>query len=346
MHFLADYGIFLAKTLTLVIAVILTLVGVIAVASKEKEREKLEITKINDHFNELAKAIKKSLMSKSDLKQLHKAEKKDKKTDKKTDKKGKAPKKSKRIFVLNFQGDIRASKVSALREEITAILQVAEANKDEVVLKLESPGGAVHGYGLAASQLQRLKQKEIPLTICVDKVAASGGYMMACVADKILAAPFAIIGSIGVVAQMPNFNKLLKKNNIEFEQVTAGEYKRTLTMFGENTNKARNKFQDDINEIHQHFKNFIQANRKTVAIEQVATGEHWLATQAQQYNLVDELMTSDDYLLSAADTADLYKLHYRTRKKLGQRFAGTLKSIISSLYQAPQEEAQETKFLA
>ena len=151
-----------------------------------------------------------------------------------------------------------AHEVESLREEITAIISIANPSKDKVLIRLESGGGVVHGYGLAASQLQRIKSAGIPLSVAIDKVAASGGYMMACVADEILAAPFAIVGSIGVIAQIPNFNKILKKNDVEFEQITAGEFKRTLTLFGENTDKAREKFREEIEQTHDLFKTTLE----------------------------------------------------------------------------------------
>ena len=208
---------------------------------------------------------------------------------------------------------------SHLRQEISALLAVAVPGRDEVVVLLESPGGVVHGYGLAASQLARVRDAGVSLTICVDKVAASGGYMMACLANRLLAAPFAIVGSIGVVAQIPNFHRLLKKNDIDVELMTAGQYKRTLTLLGENTEAGREKFQQDIDETHQLFKNFVQQWRPQVDIEVVATGEHWFATQAIELKLVDALQTSDDYLRHRATDADLFALHWRQRKTLGQK---------------------------
>jgi serine protease SohB len=237
-----------------------------------------------------------------------------------------------RVFVLNFQGDIKATAVNNLREEITALLQVATP-QDEVVLRLESGGGMVAPYGLAASQLQRLKDKRIPLTVTIDKIAASGGYLMACVGDKILAAPFAIIGSIGVVAQLPNFHRFLKKRDIDFELLTAGEYKRTLTIFGENTVKAREKTQDDLEEIHHLFKAFIQANRKQVDMVEVATGAHWLAKDALALNLVDELITSDDYLsiLAGSDKAEIYECQYMTKKTVLEKLSSNVQSALGKL---------------
>jgi serine protease SohB len=205
-----------------------------------------------------------------------------------------------------------------LREEITAILTLASSN-DEVLLKLESPGGMVHSYGLASSQLDRLRKKNVPLTVCVDKVAASGGYMMACVADKILAAPFAIIGSIGVVAQIPNFNKLLKKHDVEFEMMTAGEHKRTLTMFGENTDKGREKFAEELEETHQLFKDYVSERRPQVDIDKIATGEIWFGSRALAMSLVDGIQTSDEYLVSRIEQADVFEIAYVVKKTLHQR---------------------------
>jgi serine protease SohB len=223
-----------------------------------------------------------------------------------------------RVYVLDFDGDIKASATESMRHEITALLTLATA-KDEVVLRLESGGGMVHSYGLASSQLARIRQAGIPLTICIDKVAASGGYMMACIGDKIISAPFAILGSIGVVAQLPNVNRLLKKHDIDFEVLTAGEYKRTLTVFGENTEKGREKFQEELDITHELFKNFVARYRPQLAIDDVATGEVWLGMAALDKQLVDELKTSDEYLSERAKVAEVFHLHYSERKSLQER---------------------------
>jgi serine protease SohB len=258
-------------------------------------------------------------LNKKAFKLWQKAQKQEEKAQEKN------PTEKKHVYVIDFVGDIRASAVENLREEITAILSIATP-KDEVIVRLESPGGMVNTYGLAASQLQRIRDKHIPLTVIVDKVAASGGYLMACVAHKILAAPFAIIGSIGVVAQLPNFHRLLKKKEIDYELITAGEYKRTLTMFGENTDKAREKFQEQIQDIHDHFKQFIHKNRGIVNLPEVATGEYWLASKALELKLVDELTTSDDYLLTQSHTADIYHVQYCVKKSVGSRLANFMQN--------------------
>jgi serine protease SohB len=323
MQFWSVYGLFLAKIITAVVAILIVVGGVFAILRKGKvEKERLEIKKLNEKYDEYAKTLNVELLSKAENKKLVRAEKKQEKDRKVQDRK--------RIFVLNFHGDIRASGVQALREEITAILRVAKRS-DEVVVCVESGGGMVSPYGLAASQLQRLRLQQIPLTVIIDKVAASGGYLMACVANRILAAPFAIIGSIGVVMQLPNFHRFLKKNDIDFEMLTAGQYKRTLTMFGENTEEGRHKMQEDIEEIHRLFKDFLLQYRPQLNLQEVATGEHWLATRALELKLVDELNSSDDYLLLASKDADVYQVKYTTKKTLGEKLFGGFTKLSTNL---------------
>jgi len=329
--FFAEYGLFLAKTLTIVVAIVVIVAGIILLASRGRDmgREHLDVKKLNQKLDDMAETIKLNTLEKDELKKLEKTEKKQHKADEKRRKSGESTPR-KRIYVLNFDGDIKASPLSSLRQEITAILTVATPD-DEVFLNLQSGGGLVHAYGLAASQLMRLTQKKIPLTIAVDKIAASGGYMMACVADKIIAAPFSVIGSIGVIAQIPNFHRLLKKHDIEFEQLTAGEFKRTLTMFGENTDKAREKFKEELEDTHILFKDFIKEHRPIVDIDKIATGEHWPAKRALELKLVDELITSDDYLLEQSEDKDLYEITYTIKKPLGVRMGWFIQSTIERL---------------
>ncbi len=331
IDYLLQYGLFLAKTATLVIAVLFVLAMIANMRRhlREHMEEQIEIKHLNRRYEHMADALNHELLNAHELKALHKQKKNEAKQQKKAAKLGKAEQR-KRLFVLNFDGDIRASAVDDLREEISAVLQVAGA-EDEVLVRLESPGGMVHGYGLAASQLRRIRDAGVKLTASVDKVAASGGYMMACVADRIIAAPFAVIGSIGVVAQLPNFNRLLKKHDIDFEQHTAGEFKRTLTVFGENTDAAREKFREELEETHQLFKHFVQDNRPQVEIDKVATGEHWYGAQAVSRRLVDELKTSDDYLLEASKDRDLYSIHYKAHKSLQQKIMGGLGELSERL---------------
>ena len=329
MEFLYEYGMFVAKALTIVFAILISVVGIIAALSKNKEehKEHIEIKKLNDKYEDIKFSMKSFMSNKKGLKKLEKEQK----AKDKADKKATNDEERQRIFVLDFDGDIKASAVTNLREEITAILMVAR-KQDEVFVRLQSPGGMVNTYGLAASQLTRIKDKNINLTISVDKVAASGGYMMACVADKILAAPFAILGSIGVVAQIPNFNRLLKKHDVDYELVTAGEYKRTLTMFGENTDEGRRKFKDDIEDIHVLFKDFVEQHRPVVDIAKVSTGEFWFGSRAKELDLVDELQTSDDYLLDKVQEADLFSVQHVEKKNFGDKFSGFLQNVSEKLF--------------
>ena len=284
-EFFLNYGLFLAKTVTIVAAIVMVILYIFNITGKKQagKKELFEVKKLNKKYDDMAMTINASMLQKASLKKYLKEEKERLKGIHK-DKKDKDQRK--RIYVLNFHGDIRASAVSSLREEITAILMVATKN-DEVFVRLESGGGVVHDYGLAASQLMRLRDKNIPLTVSVDKMAASGGYMMACVGNHIIAAPFSIIGSIGVIAQLPNFHRVLKKHDVDFDQFTAGEFKRTVTMFGENTEEAKAKFREEIEDIHMLFKDFIVQHRPDVDIVKVSTGESWPGTRALERKLVE-----------------------------------------------------------
>jgi len=341
MQFVAEYGLFLAKTLTVVVAVVIVSGVLTALTARQKKaaERRLEVTHLNKHYEQMEQALQGALLPSREFKQRLKARKKADKVkaragkraaksaaksgDSSAEPSGTAP--GKRIYVLNFDGDLRASAVSSLCQEVSAILTMA-GRGDEVVVRLESGGGVVHGYGLAASQLRRLRDRGIPLTVAVDKIAASGGYMMACVADKIIAAPFAFIGSIGVLLQMPNLRELLKKHDVVFEQIYSGEYKRTLTLFGENTDKAREKARQQIEETHDLFKAHVKTQRPDLNIDEVATGEYWLGSRALELGLVDQLQTSDDYLMEARRDAQLLALRYVEKQKFIDRFFSLMRA--------------------
>ena len=326
MEFLTEYGLFLAKAVTVVVALGLLISLVAGLGSRSKssvEKGYLEVTKLNQRFDDLSQALRLATLDEAEQKTEEKRLAKEEKQKQKAKKKAAADESEdkavrQRVFVLDFHGDIRASAVTHFREEITAVLAQSREG-DEVVVRLESPGGMVHSYGLASSQLDRIRKKGVTLTVCVDKVAASGGYMMACVAERILAAPFAILGSIGVVAQLPNFHRLLKKHDVDFEVHTAGQYKRTLTVFGENTAEGREKFVQDLEDTHVLFKSFVAEHRASVDIDNIATGEIWLGSRALEMGLVDELATSDEYLMNRAAEADLFEVHYVIKKKLYEK---------------------------
>lgn len=320
MDFLSDYAMFLLKSITVVIAIGASAIIVIGTAFKQKHRPgSLTFDDLSSEHQSMVSSLKQTMLGKKEFKHWQKSHQ-----DQETPKCN--------LFVLDFCGSTDAREVEALREEVTAILAVATP-QDEVMLRLESGGGEAHSYGLAASQLERFTQKQIPLTVAIDKLAASGGYMMACVAQKIIAAPFSIVGSIGVVAQVPNFHKLLKKSNVDVEQFTAGEFKRTVSMFAENTDKGRSKFQQELDETHSLFKEFVKKNRPALDIETVATGEHWFGFQALQHSLVDSLVTSDDYLLQQMNSRQVYLVKYKIKKRLAERAGLSISALLTQLWQ-------------
>jgi serine protease SohB len=323
MEFLAEYGLFLAKALTVVLALV-AVVSVIAASARKTTAaaETLTVEHLNKQYERLGDVVRRSIDGKS-LKKTLKARKK---ADKAARKDAVKP----RTFVLDFKGDIRASATASLRQEISAILNVA-THDDDVLVRLENPGGTVHEHGLAASQLVRLRERGLKLTVAVDKVAASGGYLMACVADRIIAAPFAIVGSIGVLAQIPNFHRFLKERGVDFEQITAGRFKRTLTVFGENTEEGRDKLKQELEDVHALFRNQISEHRPDVDMEQVATGEYWYAIRALELKLVDELRTSDDFLLKIMATRDVYAVRYRRKKTFPEKLMGGVENSLARL---------------
>ena len=322
LEFFVEYGMFVAKIATVTIALLFVISGIATMAARNRHQSDdgyLRVRHVNEEIENLRDGLRHEILTEAESKAEIKRKRKDEKLKRKAEKKmPPAENKRGRVFVLDFDGDVRASAVDNLRKEISAVLQVAEAN-DEIVVRLESPGGMVHSYGLAASQLRRITSQGVHLTVCVDQVAASGGYMMACIAEKILAAPFAVVGSIGVVAQIPNFHRLLKKNDIDIELLTAGEYKRTLTMFGQNTDSDRAKFQEELEDTHTLFKDFVRDNRRGLDISKVATGEHWYGLRAMDLGLIDELMTSDEYLLRRSKDAEVFEVSWQIRRTLAER---------------------------
>lgn len=311
MEVLADYGLFLGKALTVLVLAVLA-AGLIAGALRRQsgdESGRLRTERLNRHYERLRDALERELRSRRGLGARRRRAKR------------RSPA-ARRVFVLDFSGDLRASAVESLREEITAVVMAARQG-DEAVVRLESAGGLVHGYGLAASELARLRERGIALTVTVDRIAASGGYLMACVADRILAAPFAVVGSIGVVGQLPNFHRWLERHDIDYELHTAGEHKRTLTLFGPNSDEAREKFREDLEDTQELFKAFVRENRPRLAVDRVATGEFWYGRRALELGLVDELRTSDDYLLESAGDADLVRIRHERRMRLPERLAAS-----------------------
>ena len=350
MDYLFDYLSFLAKAVTIVVAIVVVIGAATAAGMRRhrpSQRGHVEVTRLNDRLRDLGHALAQAMMApgefkkrlKEEKKEEKRAEKKAEKQTEKAEKQGekreakqaeqaeepqegetdpKAPAERPCVFVIGFDGDLEASGIAALRNEITAILTTAREG-DEVVVRIESGGGHVHAYGLGASQLSRIKARGIRLVAAIDKIAASGGYLMAAVADRILAAPFAVVGSIGVVAQVPNVHRLLKKHDVDVEVLTAGEYKRTLTVLGENTEKGRAKFIEELEDVHALFKEFVGDNRPDLDLGLVATGEAWYGRRAIERNLVDELRTSDEYLMAACGDNDVFEVKWVEPRKPMER---------------------------
>jgi serine protease SohB len=312
---LLEYLLFLAKTVTLVAALTFIAGLFVNVSRRNREAEGLKVTNLNSRMRQAADGLRQAFLPKAGRKQLAK--------QRKQEAKAAEGRRRKRVFVLDFRGDIRASATAALREEVSAVLAVAEQG-DEVLVRLENAGGLVHEHGLAASQLVRVKERGIPLTVAVDKVAASGGYLMACVADRIIAAPFAIVGSIGVLAQVPNFRRLLDERGVTVEQVKAGRYKRTVSMFGEVTDEDREKLREELEEVHALFQAMVAKYRPALDMERVATGEYWYGSRALELGLVDEIGTSDDWLARLVDTADAWRVEWRGHKRLMEKLAAAM----------------------
>lgn len=321
MDFALDIAEFALHAVIIVVGLLIVVAFIASLISKNKDSSEIKITNLNKKFQKNRLSLLKKQLNKKNLKS---AMKDLKKSIKDFEEKPCA-------YVLEFEGDIKASATEHLREEISTLLQVAKAG-DSVILKLESPGGMVHGYGLAASQLSRITDANLKLTVCVDKIAASGGYMMACIADKIISAPFAIIGSIGVVAAMPNFHKVLKKNEIEYLEITAGEFKRTLTPLGEITEQGMSKFKEQIEQVHDLFKEHVIAKRPQIELRQVATGEYWYGQQALTLNLVDELGTSDEHLLKLSKDHRLFAIKHEGKKTLKEKINEGLNEQMEGLY--------------
>jgi serine protease SohB len=330
MEFMFEFGLFFLKALTVVLAIVAVVIAIASATKGDGSQHGLKIEKLNDKYREMADKLRHTVMSKGEWKAYAKQQKKERKQEEKAGNES-----AKRVYVLNFKGDIRATAVETMREEVTAVVSVA-TQQDEVVVCLENAGGVVHDHGLGASQLERIRRAGIPLTVIVDKVAASGGYLMASVANKIVAAPFAIVGSIGVLAQLPNFNRFLEERGIDYEQVTAGKYKRTLTMFGKNTEADREKTREDLEQIHTIFKGAVAEYRPELDMDEVATGEYWHGVQAKELGLVDEIGSSDDYLVQLADATEIFAVSYKGREGFMQKLQGAFATAAANIGLGPR----------
>lgn len=351
-EFFYEFLLFGAEVFAIVLALIVVLIAIAMLISnsKDKKESNIKIEDLNEYYESVKEDLLSSLLDKDEYKRHCKQQKKDEKAEKKNKKKEKSeeiesPKP--RMFVIRFEGDLHASEVDELRESISAALTVAN-KEDEILIILESCGGVVQNYGLGASQLQRIKDKGVFLTVAVDLVAASGGYMMACVADKIIAAPFSVVGSVGVLAQIPNFHKLLDKHSVEIEQHTAGEYKTTLTMLGKNTDKARSKFKQELEDTHVLFKDFVKQNRDSLDVDKIATGEYWYGNKALELNLIDQISTSDDYIMESLEEKAIFEISHEYPETLKDKLSSVLeggiyKAVKSIINKGLQQESKTQK---
>ena len=335
-EWLAEMGTFLLQTTLIMSAAGLMLLIVLRSKESNEQGLKLHVESLNDQRRARHRRLRVTTTAQGARKKLLKAFRQEEKARQKAAKQGKSDDQTRqKVWVLDFHGDIKASQAEQFAQEVSAVIEIASAD-DEVIVRLESAGGLVHAYGLAASQLLRFRQKEIPLTVCVDKVAASGGYMMACTANHIKAAPFAVIGSIGVVAQVPNIHRLLKRNDIDVELLTAGKYKRTLTVLGENTQEGREKFIDDLENTHRLFKNYVSQHRPEMDIDKLATGEIWYGSEALAQKLVDSVGTSEAYLVERIAEAQVYRVRLEPPKTISRKVglaisAGVEHAIVKAL---------------
>lgn len=312
---LLEVGAFTLKSLVLGLVIFGGLLAIIAASLKQKKSGKeIEVQNLSEKSKKRQLQIKAKLLPAAEFKKTLKSEQKKMKKERKSRDHHKP-----RLFVLEFEGDVRATQTEELREQITSLLSVSDPSTDQVLVTIESPGGMVHGYGLGAAQLLRIRDKGIRLVAAVDKVAASGGYLMASVANEIIAAPFAVVGSIGVIAQVPNLNRLLKKHDIDYEEVTSGKYKRSVSFLGEITPDGRRHFEKKIEGTHDLFKQFVKDLRPQLNLEEVANGDHWYGKEAVALGLVDRLQTSDDFISQFIESHQVIKLTSPEKKNLVQK---------------------------
>jgi len=312
---LLNVGAFSLKSLVLGLVVFGGLLMVISAAMKAKAHEKeLEVEDLSEKSKKQTLTIQARILPPKDFKKLLKKEKKSLKDEKKHHDKPK-------LFVLSFKGDMKASQVDQLRTQVSSVIEVSNPQKDQVLVCIESPGGMVHGYGLAAAQLKRMREKGLHVVAAVDQVAASGGYLMAAVAHEIIAAPFAVVGSIGVVAQVPNIHRLLKKHDVDYEEVTSGKFKRSISYLGKITDEGREHFEKKIGDTHELFKSFVKESRPQLDLEEVGNGDHWYGSEALKLGLIDRIQTSDDFIMESLHSKHVIQIKTPESKNLVKKFA-------------------------
>lgn len=253
----------------------------------------------------------------------------------------------KTAVLLSFNGDINATEVIEFGRAVSMIVQMKDL-VSEVYIIINSGGGVVNGYGLLASEIERLHYSEIETYALIDQVAASGGYMAACVANHVVAAPFAYIGSIGVVSEMPNFNQILSDNGINIEQHTAGKSKRTVTPLGKITDEDRNEFKKKLERIHRsfinhvsHYRNINDADENKNSI--IFSGDYWIAeeTVELELGLVDEISTSQEFLLDKMKEYNIIEITFQENKTKKSKLS--LLNSLTTLFSSANEIIKNIK---
>jgi serine protease SohB len=339
---LSNFGLFLAQVLSLVVIIGLVVAVLARVRGESADRTRLRLDELNHARDYRRRRLTLAASEPGARKRLVKAFRREDKVRDKSGRKGEGERRP-IAWVIDFHGDIRASATGRLAEEVSALIDAADEG-DEVIVRLESAGGLVHAYGLAAAELDRLREAGLKTTVCVDKVAASGGYLMACGADQLRAAPLAVVGSIGVVAQIPNVHRLLKRHDIDVEVLTAGRYKRTLTVLGENTEEGREKFVEDLEGIHELFKQHVAERRPGLDVEAVATGETWYGREALTRGLVDALGTSEAYLMERMKEARVIRLRLEPRRRLADRVGAAVSAGVERAVERGLEALENSRW--
>ena len=153
--------------------------------------------------------------------------------------------------------------------------------------------------------------------------------MMAVVADRIVASRLAVIGSIGVVGQVPNVHRLLKRFDIDVLEMTAGTNKRPVSLIGPLTDQGIETFKKQLSDTHRLFRDHVHRFRPQLDIEAVSNGDIWHGVDALTHGLIDEIATSDEMIDRARHEGDLdvFSIRWRQAKNLRERLEESVSLI-------------------
>lgn len=202
------------------------------------------------------------------------------------------------VAVIRVEGTIVSGRPAGLwstdgyvySEEIAEYLKQVEENPrvEAIVLRIDSPGGSVVG---SDEIYQALLAIDKPLVVSMGEVAASGGYYIACAADRVLANPGTLTGSIGVISMVPNIEELMEKIGVEVLVIKSGALKDEGSVFREMTEEEREVWQRIIDEAYDQFVGIVADGRDLPpqAVRELADGRVYTGHQALELGLVDEL---------------------------------------------------------